>query len=87
MLNEPVPGEAPAAGGGGGGGQAGGVAPTAAGGGGPMSEAGYIQVTPDEKQAIERVSAMSFDVSGILCDYKLLCGNTAHCDAVLHPRH
>ena len=55
MLNEPVAGEAPA---GGAGGQAapgvGGGAPAAAGG--PMQEPGYIQVTPDEKEAIERVS-------------------------------
>jgi hypothetical protein len=60
MLNEPVAGEAPAVGGGG----AGGVLPAAGGGGagGPMSESGYIQVTPDEKQAIERVSNI-----GLLC--------------------
>ena len=58
MLNEPVAGEgggnAPvvAPGGGQGGG---GVAP-----GGQMPEGGYIQVTPDEKQAIERVSTYQF---------------------------
>ena len=57
MLNEAQGGESggsggpQAAGGGGGGGSSAGQP-----GGGPMSDSGYIQVTPEEKQAIERVS-------------------------------
>lgn len=50
MLNEPNP-EAVPAGGGGGAGGAGGQAGDAAGG----SHMSYIQVTPQEKEAIERV--------------------------------
>lgn len=55
MLNEPNPEAVPAGGGGGGGaggaGGAGGQAGDAAGG----SHMSYIQVTPQEKEAIERV--------------------------------
>lgn len=47
MLNDPE------AGSGGGGGGSGGPAPPAGGGGGSQE---YIQVTPEEKAAIERVS-------------------------------
>ena len=50
MLNEPNPEPVPAGGGGGAGG-AGGQAGDAAGG----SHMSYIQVTPQEKEAIERV--------------------------------
>ena len=53
MLNEPNPEPVPAGGGGGAGGAggAGGQAGDAAGG----SHMSYIQVTPQEKEAIERV--------------------------------
>ena len=47
MLNEPVTGEVPPAGGGGG--RGGGVLPSNPSGG------NYIQITPLEKEAIERV--------------------------------
>ncbi len=49
MLNEPMAGEGGGSGGGGGGGAPG------TGGVPPGAESGYIQVTPDEKEAIERV--------------------------------
>ena len=57
MLNEPESGS-----GGGGGGQAQGGAPGSGGtGGAPQGmEGGYIQVTPEEKQAIERVNISFF---------------------------
>ena len=56
MLNDPE-----AAGGGGGGGLGGGQAQGGAGGqgGGAPGESGYIQVTTEEKQAIERVCTIS----------------------------
>lgn len=50
MLNEPIPDPAPTGGGGGPGG-AGGVGGGTSGGG----QMSYIQVTPQEKEAIERV--------------------------------
>lgn len=54
MLNEPVEGAGQAQGGSSGGGSGG--APGGQSGGGPGGpDSGYIQVTPDEKQAIERV--------------------------------
>ena len=55
MLNEPEGG-----GGGGGSGGAGGVALGGPAGarGSPGAESGYIQVTPEEKQAIDRVCAL-----------------------------
>ena len=63
MLNDPSLGEAGSGGGSGSGGQAqggpaipGGLGGGGGGGGGPMDQGGYIQVTPEEKQAIERVS-------------------------------
>lgn len=60
MLNEPVQESGQGGGGSGGGG---------GGGGGIAAEAGsrhmnYIQVTPQEKEAIERVSRASFKGSG-----------------------
>ena len=54
MLNEPAEGEGQAQGGGGG--NVSGSAPAGQGGGPGGPDSGYIQVTPDEKQAIERVS-------------------------------
>ncbi|KAK7896559.1 hypothetical protein WMY93_021884 [Mugilogobius chulae] len=49
MLNEPNPGSAPAAGGGGGSGR-----------GGSAGGQNYIQITPQEKEAIERLKALGF---------------------------
>ena len=71
MLNEPVVGGAPAdlAGGvGGQGGGAGGVAEEVAGGGPPREDhGGYITVTPEEKQAIDRVScSFQLPLAGLL---------------------
>lgn len=57
MLNEPGEGEGQAQGGG----NAGGNAPAGQAGGQPGGpDSGYIQVTPDEKQAIERLKALGF---------------------------
>lgn len=61
MLNEPNPDPVPAGGGGGGGGAGGGTA-----GGGQTS---YIQVTPQEKEAIERVR-WSMTVFSIISNHK-----------------
>lgn len=63
MLNEPNPEPVPGGGGGGGAGGAGGVTGDMPGG----SHMRYIQVTPQEKEAIERVrrsTALSLTFSG-----------------------
>ena len=52
MLNEPESGS------GGGGGVTGQAQGGTTGAGGPPMEGGYIQVTPEEKQAIERVHSI-----------------------------
>ena len=69
MLNEPE------SGGGGGGGGAGGVAPGGPAGarGSPGAESGYIQVTPEEKLAIDRVCTLYCLVSSISPAYYIIC--------------
>jgi UV excision repair protein RAD23 len=67
LLNEPVPPGTQVPGGGLGalGGAAGGPAgPAGAGGAGPSPQ--YIQVTPEEKEAIDRLQALGFDRSMVI---------------------
>lgn len=59
MLNEPNPDAVPAGGGGGGGGDGAGGAGGLAGDVSSGSPMRYIQVTPQEKEAIERVRSNS----------------------------
>lgn len=66
MLNDPNQGQSGQSGGGGGGQQ--GVLGAGGFGGPAMEQGNFIQVTPEEKQAIERVSGLSFSPVGSLLE-------------------